>query len=134
MKHIEHMNWRYSILNKKSKEVTQFCVSTSSIQGSWVNKKSNWKGSKNWQIGLTSSWMTHNLVCLIKSEQKNWVQKLAIDKKSTIFVQFLWNLVKMIASQENHFHQVSWRLDKNYGFIINIQFWSVSRFFSSDLR
>ena len=35
-------------------------------------------------------------------------QKLAINKKSTIFALSLWNLVKIITSWGNHFHQVSW--------------------------
>ena len=35
-------------------------------------------------------------------------QKLAINKKSTIFVLSSWNLVKIITSWGNHFHQVSW--------------------------
>ena len=45
----------------------------------------------------------------VKSEQKKTghVQKLAIDKKSTIINQSSWNLVKKIASSDNYFHQVS---------------------------
>ena len=45
----------------------------------------------------------------LKSEQEKTaqVQKLAIIKKSTIFVQSFWNLVKMITSWGNHVHQVS---------------------------
>ena len=35
-------------------------------------------------------------------------QKLAINKRSTIFVLSSWNLVKIITSWVNHFHQVSW--------------------------
>ena len=57
------------------------------------------------------------------------VQKLAIDKKSTIFVQSSWNLVKMITSWANHFHQVSWGLDKNCRFFTYGQFLIVSGFF-----
>ena len=53
-------------------------------------------------------------------------------KKSTIFVQSLWNLVKIITLWGNHFHQVSWGLDKNCGFFTNGQFLSVSGFFYSD--
>ena len=35
------------------------------------------------------------------------VQKLAINKKSTFFVGSSWNLVKMITSWTDYFHQVS---------------------------
>ena len=39
------------------------------------------------------------------------IQKLAINKQSTFFVQSLWNLVKKITSWVNHFHEVSWGWD-----------------------
>ena len=45
---------------------------------------------------------------------KDWVKKmthvpkLAISKRSTIFVRSSWNLVKIITSWGNHFDQVSW--------------------------
>ena len=70
-----------------------------------------------------ASWLLHNhrfkplaLIVLpscsflIKSEEKKTAhfQKLAINKKSTIFVPSSWNWAKMIASWVNHFHQVSW--------------------------
>ena len=47
---------------------------------------------------------------ILKSEAKKTghTQKLAINKKSTIFVLSLWNLAKIITSWGNHFHQVSW--------------------------
>ena len=59
---------------------------------------------------------------LLKSEQKKTGhdQKLAINKKSTIFVQSLWNLVKMINSWGNYFHQGSWGLDKNFEFLTSL--------------
>ena len=44
------------------------------------------------------------------------IQKLAINEKSTIFVESSWNLVKMIISWGNRFPKVSWGLDKNCGF------------------
>ena len=49
------------------------------------------------------------LAILLKSEQKKdgHVKNLVINKKSTIFVQSLWNLVKIIASWVEYFHQVS---------------------------
>ena len=59
---------------------------------------------------------------------------MTINKKSTIFFQSSWNLVKMITSWANYFHQVSWRLDKKCGFFINGQFLNMSRFFSSDFN
>ena len=45
----------------------------------------------------------------LKSDQEKTahLQKLAIIKQSTIFVQLWWNLVEMIVSWVNHFHQVS---------------------------
>ena len=57
------------------------------------------------------------------------VQNLAISKKTTILVQSSWNLVKIIASWGNRFHQVSWRLDKNCGFFNNSQYLNVCGFF-----
>ena len=48
------------------------------------------------------------------SRNKVWVektihmQKLAISKNSTMFVLSSWNLVKMIISWVNNFHQVPW--------------------------
>ena len=47
---------------------------------------------------------------------------MTISKKSTIFVQSSWKLVKIIISWGNHFHKVSWGLEKNCGFFINGQF------------
>ena len=46
---------------------------------------------------------------VVRSEEEKTahLQKLAISKKSTIFVQLWRNLVKTIASWGNHFHQVS---------------------------
>ena len=58
---------------------------------------------------------------------------MAICKKSTVFVQSWWYLVKMISSSVNHFHQVSWGLNKNCRFFNIGQFLSVSGFFYSDL-
>ena len=67
-------------------------------------------------------------LCKILGKRMGHFQKLAINKKSTIFVQSSWNLVKMITSWANHFHQVSWVLDKKCGFFTNDQFLNVSRF------
>ena len=58
---------------------------------------------------------------------------MAINKKSTFFVQSSWNFVKIINSCGEYFHQVSWGLDKNCRFFINGQFLKVSRFFCSRL-
>ena len=58
---------------------------------------------------------------------------MAINKKSTIFVQSSWNLVEMINSWVDHFHQVSWGLDKNCRFFINGQFLKVTCFFPQTL-
>ena len=77
--------------------------------------------------------------CSNKHWGKVWVkrtrhiQKFTISKKCTIFFQSSWNLVKMNASLVNHFHQVSWGLNKNCGFFTNSQFLSVSDFSYSDL-
>ena len=71
----------------------------------------------------------------IKSESKSaHLQKLAICKKSTILVLFLQNLVKMITSWVEYFHQVSWGLEKNCGFFTYGQFWVCLFFFYSDFR
>ena len=45
-----------------------------------------------------------------------------------------WNLVKMIISWGNHFHQVSLGLDKHCGFFTNGQYLSVSGFFIQTLN
>ena len=42
-----------------------------------------------------------------KKKQEDF-QKLSINKKSIIFVLSSWNLVKMINSWGDYFHQVSW--------------------------
>ena len=61
----------------------------------------------------------------LKHKGKVWTkisahsQKLANSKKSTLFVQFSWNLGKLIASWGNYFYQVSWGLDKICGSLIN---------------
>ena len=64
----------------------------------------------------------------VRSELKKTrsVQKLAIGKKSTDFVQSWWNLVKMISSWGNHFHHVSWALDKNCRFFTKDQVLNVN--------
>ena len=41
------------------------------------------------------------------SKKTRHIQKLAISKKSTFFVQSSWKFVKMIISKGNYFHQVS---------------------------
>ena len=74
------------------------------------------------------------VISTVKSEEKKrHTQKLATNKKSTIFVQFSWNLEKMITSWGNSFPLVSQGLDKNCGFFISGQFLSVCGFFCSDL-
>ena len=62
--------------------------------------------------------------------QQNWPpgQKYAINKKFTIFTQFLWHFAKMTISWAGHFDKVSQKLGKNYGFFINSAFlsrWSI---------
>ena len=55
---------------------------------------------------------------------QNWqlAKKYAIIKKSTIFTQFLWELVKMTTLWVGHFDQVSKKLGKNRGFFNNSVF------------
>ena len=60
------------------------------------------------------------------------IQKLAINKSSTIFAQSLWYLVKIVTSWVNHFDKVSWRLGKNHGIFTNSQFLVVCSFFYPD--
>ena len=67
------------------------------------------------------------------SKKNKHTQKLAISKKSKTFVQFSWNLVKMITSWGNYFYQVSWGLDTNCGIFANGRDFSVSSFSYSDL-
>ena len=72
----------------------------------------------------------------LKSEIENTghVQNLANSKKSTFFILFPWNLVKMITSRLDYFHQVSWGLDKKFGFLTDGQFLNLSRSFPSDFK
>ena len=57
----------------------------------------------------------------LKSEAKKTghFQKMAIIKKSMIFVLSSCNLGKMITSWVDHFHQVSWGYDRKCGFFTN---------------
>ena len=57
---------------------------------------------------------------------------MVISKISSFFVLSLWNLMKMIRLKDDYIHQVSWGLDKKWGYFTNGQFLSVCRFFSSD--
>ena len=52
--------------------------------------------------------------------KRNWppAQKYAINKKSTIFTQFLWHFVKMTIPWDDHFGKVSSKLGENCGFFI----------------
>ena len=67
-------------------------------------------------------------LCKVWVKKKAHVERLAISKKSTIFVLSSWNVMKMISSWDDYFHQVSWGLDKKYGFFTNGQFLNVSHF------
>ena len=60
------------------------------------------------------------------------IQKLAISKKSTIFVLFSWNFVKMITTWDDYFHQVSWWQDKNVDFLLMANFLTCLLFISSN--
>ena len=66
----------------------------------------------------------------IKSEQQKTahIQKLAINKKSTIFVQSFWNLVKILPHEAIIFPKFHEDWTKNCGFFINGQFLNVCRF------
>ena len=71
-------------------------------------------------------------------QDKVWVKKLhtkklAINKGFTIFVQYLWYLVKIVTSWVNHFDKVSWSLEKNCGIFTNSQFFNVCNFFNQTL-
>ena len=54
--------------------------------------------------------------------------KLAINEKSTIFVQFWWNFAKSSYKWGSQLVKVWSRLDKNCGIFINSQFWYQSHF------
>ena len=54
--------------------------------------------------------------------------KLANDKKSTIFLQTLWNLVNVMFSWGGNIDQVSWYSEKNCEFFIISKFWTLSHF------
>ena len=57
-------------------------------------------------------------------------QKYAINKKSTIFVSSLWNLVKMTNSWLDYIGRISAQLDVNCGFFTNSIFILPVSFFS----
>ena len=62
-------------------------------------------------------------------------KKLATNKESTFFALFSQNMVEMITTWGDDFHQVSWGEDKKYGFFTNGQILNVSHFlFDSDFR
>ena len=81
-----------------------------------------------------SSGMYNTMNYELWNKKRANVLKLAIRKKSTVFIQSSWNLVKMTSLWDTYFHQVSWGLDKNCGFFINGQFLNVSPFFVPHLR
>ena len=62
----------------------------------------------SWSTLLTSAFDWKKSFLKSESKKRAHVQKLAISKKSTFFVQSSWNLVKIITSCGNHFHQFSW--------------------------
>ena len=103
-----------------------------------MNRRGRWAGTTS--IGhLSMSFLKHTkdttapTSCKVQLrseyEKTAHAQKLANNKESTIFVQSSWNLIKMITSWGNHFHQVSWGWDKNCGFFIIGQFLCVCGFF-----
>ena len=59
---------------------------------------------------------------------------MAISKKSIIFVQSFWNLVNMIASWGNYFHQVSWGQEQDVYFLLMANFWMCLIFFDPDFN
>ena len=56
-------------------------------------------------------------------------QKYAINKKSTIFVSSLWNLVKMTNSWVDYIGRISAQLDVNCGFFTNSIFLGQCNYF-----
>ena len=75
-----------------------------------------------------------NTVIKSGSNKVRQVQQLAISKESTYFFLSSWNLVKIITSWGDLFHQVSWEYDKKWGFLIGGWFLNVSNFFDPDFR
>ena len=61
------------------------------------------------------------------------VQKLAINNKSTIFVQSLWKSVKVIASWDNHFRQFYKDWTKIVDFLLMTNFWTCPVLFTQTL-
>ena len=72
---------------------------------------------------------SHFAPLLFSPHSKLYLIELATSKKSTIFVQSSWNLVKIFISWGIHFDQVSWGLDKRCGFFTCGQFLNVGPFF-----
>ena len=92
-----------------------------------ISYSTSFEGS--WTLNLAQPWQYFYIVqqCLekypnyfIKSESKKraHIQKLVVSKKSSFFVQSLWNLVKIITSWVNHFHM---RVGKN----VNFYYWPI---------
>ena len=64
--------------------------------------------------------MYRNTVC--GPENNMWPRNIAIIKKSTIFTQFLWDVVKRTTSWVGPFDKVPKKLAKNCGFFIKSSF------------
>ena len=56
-------------------------------------------------------------------------KKVTISKKSTIFVQFPWNLVKLTTLRVSYFDQVSWGWTKIVDFLLIVTFLASALFF-----
>ena len=74
-----------------------------------------------------------------KKGSKDWVKKLgqaskmAINKKSTISIQFSPNFAQLTASFIRTYGKVSTKLDENCRSFTNSQIWGLSQFFTQSL-
>ena len=105
-------DWKHGVL--------EFQQNNKLIQGCFVNlgDHSNWNFSARYKphnsFEIIQDWPPWLGLSSVQSEcepgNKVWVRKkahiqeLAIGKKSTIFVQSIWNSVKMIIKWGNNFH------------------------------
>ena len=111
------------------------------ISDSYLHFSISLKPSKWCITNLNSIFLLSNLTLyrgklVVSFQYKIWnkkrahIQKLPLIKNS-VFVQFSWNLVKILTSWGNHFNQVSWGLEKNWGFFANYQFLKMGPFFKT---
>ena len=101
IKKMRSSSWKH----RCTKKILIFCIFLNAqehVPKSITNSRPSWLDSSQYWI--------LNKICLkiskVWGKKPGHTQKLAINKKSTIFVLSSWNSVKIITSWGNYFHQV----------------------------